>query len=393
MVTGTARAAAAIAAKDLRRRIRDRSAILLGVVLPFALAGIFSLTLGGADTAAFEATYAIADEDGGDLPAAFADVLRGLDFVTLSEANDAADAERMAEAGEVDAAFVFPEGFSEGTSAGRGGAIVIVTHPGDDVAGLVAESLAGSFASRIDAVALAVAVALPPDEHDPDATARVVAAAQKALAVSEVVADDAASHQIDATTFFAIGMAVFFLFFTVEFGVRGLLEERTEGTLARLLVSPIPPSAVVLGKALASFAVGLVSTTLLVVASTLLLDATWGEPLGVALLVLAGVGTAVAVTALVTTLATTPAQAGSYASIVAVVGGLLGGTFFPISQAPGLLASLRFLSPQGWLMQGFQTLASGDSTSAVLPALAGTLVIGGVCGAVAWIRASRIVAR
>lgn len=393
MVTGTWRAAAAIAAKDLRRRIRDRSAILVGVVLPFALAGIFSLTLGDADSGTFTATFAIADEDGGELPDAFADMLRGLDFVTLQRADDADDAERMATDGEIDAAFVFPEGFSEGSSAGRGGTITIVTHPGDDVAGLVAGSVAGSFASRIDAVALSVAVALPAGEHDPEAAARVVAAARDAPAVSEVTADDAASHQIDMTTFFAIGMAVFFLFFTVEFGVRGLLEERTEGTLARLLVSPIPPSAVVLGKALASFAVGLVSTTLLVVASTLLLDATWGELLGVALLVLAGVATAVAVTALVTTLASTPAQAGSYASIVAVVGGLLGGTFFPISQAPGLLASLRFLSPQGWLMEGFQTLASGSSTAEVLPALVGTLLIGGVCGAVAWMRASKIVAR
>jgi ABC-2 type transport system permease protein len=393
MTTGTGRAAVAIAAKDLRRRIRDRTAILVGVVLPFALAGIFSLTLGDAESGTFTATFAIADEDGGELPEAFAETLRGLDFVTLEPADDAGEAERMAESGEVDAAFVFPEGFSEGASAARGGTITIVTHPGDDVAGLVAGSVAGSFASRIDAVAVSVAVALPAGEHDPDATTRVVAAARDAPPVSEVVADDAASHQIGATTFFAIGMAVFFLFFTVEFGVRGLLEERAEGTLARLLVSPIPPSAVLLGKALASFAVGIVSTTLLVVASTLLLDAIWGEPLGVALLVLAGVATAVAVTALVTTLASTPAQAGSYASIVAVVGGLLGGTFFPISQAPGILASLRFLSPQGWLMEGFQTLASGSNTAAAIPALAGTLVIGGACGAVAWMRASRIVAR
>jgi len=69
-----------------------------------------------------------------------------------------------------------------------------------------------------------------------------------------------------------------------------------------------------------------------------------GRPARVSLLVVAGVFTAVAVTALVTTLASTPAQAGSYASIVAVVGGLLGGTFFPISQAPGVFAALRFLS-------------------------------------------------
>ena len=34
-------------------------------------------------------------------------------------------------------------------------------------------------------------------------------------------------------------MAVFFLFFTVQFGVTSLLEERNDGTLARLLAAPI----------------------------------------------------------------------------------------------------------------------------------------------------------
>ncbi|MFN8232626.1 MAG: ABC transporter permease [Actinomycetota bacterium] len=155
------------------------------------------------------------------------------------------------------------------------------------------------------------------------------------------------------STFFAIGMAVFFLFFAVEFGVRGLLEEREGGTLSRLLVTPISPASVIGGKAVSSFVVGLVSTSLLVVATTWLLQAEWGDPVGVVLLVLGGVLAAVGVTAMVATLARTTAQAGAWVSIVAVVGGLLGGTFFPISQA-GFLGTVRFLSPQGWLMEGFQ---------------------------------------
>lgn len=391
MTRGTGRAAAAVAAKDLRRRIRDRSAIVIGLVLPFALAGIFSLTLGGADTEGFEATFAVADEDGGHLPASFVALLEDLEFVTLEDAATAAEAERLADDGTVDAAVIFPEGFSRAAQSGQETSIEVVTHPGDDIAALVATSIARSFAARIDTVGVAVAVAAP--DHDPEAVARIVQAAQAAPPVIEIAEDQAASRTFSTATYFAIGMAVFFLFFTVEFGVRGLLEERNEGTLARLLVSPIPPSAILSGKALASFAVGFVSTTLLVIASTVLLDATWGDPLGVSMLVVAGVFTAVAVTALVTTLAATPAQAGSYASIVAVVGGLLGGTFFPVSQAPGVFAALRFLSPQGWMMEGFQELASGGGVADALHALVGTLMIGAACASIAWIRASRIVAR
>jgi ABC-2 type transport system permease protein len=182
------------------------------------------------------------------------------------------------------------------------------------------------------------------------------------------------------------------MFFAVEFGVRGLLEEREEGTLSRLLVAPISPGSVIGGKALASLLVGLVSTSLLVIATTWLLGASWGEPIGVVLLVVGGVLAAVGVTALVSTLATTTAQAGAYVSVVAVVGGLLGGTFFPISQA-GLLGTIRFLSPQGWLMEGFQELAYGGGLADIAWPLTGVLVIATVTGAIAWMRSKRMVAR
>jgi ABC-2 type transport system permease protein len=149
---------------------------------------------------------------------------------------------------------------------------------------------------------------------------------------------------------------------------------------------------VIAGKALASLVVGLVSTVLLVLATTWLLDARWGDRAGVAFLVGGGVLAAVGVTALVATFAKTTAQAGAMVSIVAVVGGLMGGTFFPISQA-GILGMVRFLSPQGWLMEGFQELAYGATASDIAGPLAGVFTIAIVASFLAWARANRMVAR
>jgi ABC-2 type transport system permease protein len=379
-----------IALKDLRRRVRDRTAVLVALVLPFGLAWIFSLTLGGADEGGLEATYAVVSQDaGGHLPDEFTGLLKSLDFVTLREAGSVAEAERLAEDGDIDAAIVFPDGFTEQVQSGGGGEIEVIASPDSSIGSLVAVSLARSFGSSLDAVGLSVAaVAGAGGEVDPPLVARAQAIPQAAVIRTAAAADQVASQ----STFFAIGMAVFFLFFAVEFGVRGLLEEREEGTLSRLLVAPVSPSSVIGGKALASFVLGLVSTTLLVVATTWLIGAEWGDPLGVALLVLGGVLAAVGVTAMVATLASTPAQAGAYVSIVAVVGGLLGGTFFPISQA-GWLGTLRFLSPQGWLMEGFQELSAGGSLADIVAPLAGVLAIAVATGAVAWVRAKRMVAR
>jgi ABC-2 type transport system permease protein len=381
------RDASTIAAKDLRRRLRDRTALLVALVLPFGLAWIFGLTLGDVETRGLDATYAVVNEDAdAELPQAIIDVLDGLDFVTLREAGSAAEAERLAEDGDLDAAVVFPDGFAEDVRSGQGGTIRVIGAPDSTLSSLILVSIARSFAADLDAIGLSVA--LVGTTPDPDLIARAQAV-PPAATIRTVEAEDQVVRQ---STFFAIGMAVFFLFFTVEFGVRSLLEEREEGTLARLLVAPIRPASVVGGKALASLLVGLVSTTLLVLATTWLLDAAWGDPLSVAALVVGGVLAAVGVTALVSTLAKTTAQAGAMVSIVAVVGGLLGGTFFPISQA-GWLASVRFLSPQGWLMEGFQDLAGGASLAGVAGPMAGVLAIALVTSAIAWVRAGRMVAR
>ena len=379
-----------IAAKDLRRRMRDRTAILVAVVLPFGLAWIFSLTLGDVETAGFHATYAVVDADGGgQLPSDFRGVLQSLDFVTLRDARNASTAETLAKDGDIDAAFIFPAGFTAQVQSGQGGEIRVLGSPDSSIASLVAVSLARSYGSNLNAIGLSVAMVAGPGGAAVDPA--LVQRAQAVPAAARIRTASAEDQATSQSTFFAIGMAVFFLFFAVEFGVRGLLEEREGGTLSRLLVAPVSPGSVIGGKALASFTLGLTSTVLLVLASTWLLSAQWGDPLGVALLILGGVLAAVGVTALVATLAKTTAQAGAYVSIVAVVGGLLGGTFFPISQA-GLLGTIRFLSPQGWLMQGFTDLADGASVAGIAAPLIGVFTIAIVTGTIAWMRAQRMVA-
>ena len=175
----------------------------------------------------------------GHLPAEFTALLERLDFVTLREAATEAAAGSLADEGTVDAAIVFPEGFTEQVQAGRGGAITVIAAPDAQIASLVAESLATSFASNLDAVGLSVAAVA---EAGAPADEALVARAQAVAPAAELRTADADDRAVSQSSFFAIGMAVFFLFFAVEFGVRGLLEEREEGTLARLLVAPISPA-------------------------------------------------------------------------------------------------------------------------------------------------------
>ncbi|MEX2501181.1 MAG: hypothetical protein WD336_02295, partial [Trueperaceae bacterium] len=69
------RAAWTIAMRDLRSRLRDRSAWMVGLAAPVALAAIISVAFSGHGPA-FRADVALVDLDGGDVAARFAsDVL------------------------------------------------------------------------------------------------------------------------------------------------------------------------------------------------------------------------------------------------------------------------------------------------------------------------------
>jgi len=383
------RAPLIIAAKDLRQRLRDRSAVLVAIVVPLVLASIFGLIFHNAISGTLTFTFAVVDQDRG--PAARAFVTQALgplersglivvrDEPTLAAGRNAADQNK------VSATFVLPAGFSAAIAHDRPANLQVLGNVDATIGTQVAESIAQSYADRVD-------------------TIRIVTAAARGVAINQAraaaipapieIADvSTANRQLDAGTFYAAGMAVFFLFFTVQFGISSVLEERRNGTLARILVAPVHRSAVLVGKLLTSVVLGCVSMAVLAIATHFLLSAHWGNALGVAMLIAAGVLAATGVMALVATFARTPDQAQSWQSMVALVTGMLGGTFFPVAQAGGLIATLSLATPQAWFLRGIENMTGGAGATAVLGPVAAILVFAAVTGALALVRAGRLVTR
>jgi ABC-2 type transport system permease protein len=391
------RAALVIAAKDLRERIRDRSAIILAVIAPFGLAAIFSLLLptGGE---AFHADYAYVDLDDSAPSAAFlsgplaAIEEAGIAGVVVVE--DEAAARAAIESGDADAAAIIPAGFGEAVESGEAARMTVI---GDTNAGLATEilrSLSEGYLAELDAIRLSVGTALAgrPDPG-PEAVADLVARAVDTESPVELVDAEAELRRMPTATFFPASMAIFFLFFTAQFGVLSLLAERRQGTLPRLVAAPIPPWTIVAGKAIGSFILGVTAMAVIVVASTFLLGADWGNPIGVAALVVAAVLAAMGITALITTLGRTEEQAGGWNAIVAVTLGILGGSFFDLSQAPEILSRLSFITPHAWFLQGLDELAAPSATlaDAALP-LGALLAFAVVTGGIGLLRARTLVA-
>jgi ABC-2 type transport system permease protein len=294
----------------------------------------------------------VIDEDRSEISMSFTSVLESADsegVIELSVFDERAAADGALEEGDIDAFFSIPQGLEQAVFSNQSATIDVI----GDVDAPTSTQIAASFAERFSSG---------------------IAASQLA-GLNYVLTDQTATtKQLDAPTFFAAGMAVFFLFFTVQFGVTGLLEEDRDGTLARLMAAPIPRASVVGGKAIVSFLLGVISMGVLAVATSLLMDASWGAPLGVALLVITGVLAAIGIMGLVASVAKTPEGAGNLGSIIAVILGMLGGTFFPIGAGGGLLASLTYLTPHAWFMRGLADLSSGAPWTSALPATGAIMV-------------------
>jgi ABC-2 type transport system permease protein len=384
------RPALVILGKDLRQRLRDRSALLVAIVVPLVLASIFGLIFHNAVGGRVSFKFGLVDQDHGPAAVAFTYGAlgpleqRGLVSVTREPTLDAGRS--AADQNKVAAVFVIPPGFSDAIGHQTRTATLRVLGSVDASMGTqVAESIARSFADGTDTARIVMAATGAGRMSN-----RLVASLPNPIAIADL---STKSRQLDAGTFYAAGMAVFFLFFTVSFGISSILEERRDGTLQRMLVAPIDRRTVLVGKLLTSLVLGFVSMAVLAVATHFLLSAHWGNVLGVTILIGVGVLAATCVMALVATLARTPDQAQSWQTMVALVLGMLGGAFFPVAQAGGLLATLSLITPQAWFMRGLENMTGGGGASAVLGPAAAILIFAAITGTLAFTRIGTLIAR
>lgn len=391
------RPALLILAKDMRLRLRDRSAIVLAVVAPLSLAFILNTVMDISED--FTVEYGIVDEDGGEVAAGFVDALESIDALDmeLTSGLSRQQALESIDQDDLDAAFVLPAGLTDAVSAGPamseieppgGGGpdsleVTVIGNLDSTLGTQVATSIAEDFGHRLDAARLSVAAVLQNGEVEggSDELDELIEEASGSPPAVQVAELEATSRQLDSTTYLTAGMAVLFLFFTVTFGVMGMFEERIQGTLPRLLVAPLPRGSVLAAKVLGSVVLGVAAMAIMVVASTVLMGADWGDPLAVAVLSVAAVLAAVSIIGVVAAVARTVEQATAVQSIIAMALAVLGGSFFPVGEGDAWLAQLRVVTPHHWFLQGLGDGLVGG-LGAAWPAVGALLAFAAVFGAV-----------
>ncbi len=409
----------AITFKELYLTFTDRNAVLIMIATPLALATIIGLAFssfigGGNDIPVENIPVAVVNLDAGaenngeqfNNGEIFVNLLVPPDEPSedsegnvLQELTDAvrvddADAARAAvDRGEYAVAIIVPEDFSAKLTYSEEHsiepvAVEVYASASNPTWATIVRSITESIANQIatgnitvqatiealieraqnnTAFGLQFAAAAASGNFSPDFSAAFTGAANPIVFEQQTVSGEAAGF--NPLVVFGAGQAVFFMMFTAFASANSLLEERRDGTLQRLIVTPTPRIAILLGKLLGTLVTCIVQVTFLVLALTLVGSLLSGELVfiwGNNLLALATVIFAVSLAAsglgtILAAAAKNPEQGNAIGGIVALAMGVLGGAFVNIGVFPEVIKPLTRLTINYWGTDAFTRLSQNQT--------------------------------
>ena len=381
-----------MAANDLRRRLRDRSALVTAFLAPFVLAAIISIAL-GAGGEGLNARIGVVDADDSPMSQELTDSLLepagrhvrteggGLTFVAVASEDAAVrdiDDERLG------AALVVPAGVGASLASPKPVALRVVRDGERAITGEITVAVAKELVARVNASGLAVAVVQSGGRQPSENMAELTGEAG-AVRLPIVLEMASLGGDLKLAAYFGPSMGVLFLFLTVGAGARSLLAEEREGTLPRLRAAPIGVGGIIGAKTLSVLVLGLASMLTLWLATSVVFGASWGPFLPVLVLCAATVFAIAGISSLVTAFSRTEQQAEGARSMVTFTLAILGGNFVAPGDLPDALRRLSLLTPNGWALRSFTDLSTGAAADlgSIAPALAVLGVIGILTGGVA----------
>lgn len=398
--------------KDLIVTFRDRAALIMMLAAPLVLTvgmGFVTGSFSQDDSSGLaDIPVVVVNEDEGQLGQALAEAFTSPELAELVEPTTAgsfAAARQQVDDDEVAAAVLIPAGFSagvipgqDGGAAGQAVAIEVYANPARPLSAGVVQAIVNSFASQVRAGQVSGQVAITQLIMDGLISPQEAPAASQAM-VERMMGKDGGGQALitlrrssaavdeeetfNPLAFFATGMAVFFLMYTVTIGGRSILDERNARTLSRLLTTPTSLAQVLGGKVLGVFLTGFTQVIILIVATSLMFNLRWGDALGVVVLVAAVAAAATGWGILLAALAKSAGQISSLGTALMLIFGIMGGTFISLDNFSSAVRALGRITPNAWAVEGFNTLASGGVLADIVAPVVALLVMAALLFALA----------
>jgi ABC-2 type transport system permease protein len=397
-----------IVRNDMKRRLRSPVSIICMLLIPIGITLLVGLVFGRQGTVELaHIKVLVADADGG-FAAKF--LTQGMKEGRLAELIDLvevdpAEGRALMDRGKASALIEIPAGFTARFLDGTPAEISLVKNPAEEFLPVIVEEITETMAvvmdgaRRVFAGPLAEARGMLAGDRWPTGgeVSELLGEAKPRIAlvrgyladslvslVSETVSAPGAKRERGLSLFAVImpGTILIGLLFISEITMRDLLREREAGTLARILTGPPGSAQVIGGKMLSSFAVTLVSCTLLILIGRLAFGIAWGSPLQLAAHVAGSILMCVGIMTFVYGFVRSQRAADALLPVLIIVICMFGGAMFPYEAMSASMQAAARCSPAFWAIDGLKRLASGTAGwRALSPDLAVVYGIGAVTAA------------
>lgn len=360
-----------LAIKDLKLFFADKRSMLLAFAVPIALITLFAFAFGGVGQSkgtAQATTVLIGD---GDKSSSSASVIAKLDslkefdvWVTTIDS-----AERLVKKGDEAAALIFHKGFGDSMQAGNKPPMSFEYDAAKEAeVGILQGALIGQLMRLVGSQSMAKNALTQFDANYPDmdATSRARIHAQIQENFSSSKQDDAQSSLIKSTPIIAeevnspglihavAGTSIMMLLFAVVGMGASLLDEKQEGTLKKLLYSPLNTHQILFGKMISSNIISCLTLVVMFVYARLAfgLDIT-SHMLSLSLAILFTAYACSSFGMLIASFAKSRQQVQGMSTLIVLVMSCLGGSMIPSFAMPLFMRQLSVFTVNYWGIQSF----------------------------------------
>jgi ABC-2 type transport system permease protein len=358
-----------IAVANFQRMFRVRANIFFVFVFPMALILVVGATFGGSSSP----RLGVVTQGSGPLTAALVRQLDRTPRLRVVPVSDPGSLLTQVERGNLEAGLVIPAGYDTALRAGRGVTVSYMARP-DQSSQQLGQTVRGAVATQ---AALVGAAQFAVTEHSAPSFAAGLAAASR---ISPAVPAVSVTQTTAGTSVFPQNLGQFdegawtelvlFLFLIALTGAVALIETRRLGLALRMLATPTSPATVIAGETLGRVLISVIQAGVIIFGSALLFGVNWGQPVGVAAVVILFALVAAGAGMVLGTSFRNEQQTAGFSLLLGLGLGALGGCMVPLEIFSPTLRRVAHITPQAWANDAFARLVGhGASVAGILPQL------------------------
>ncbi|HEV7232565.1 MAG TPA: ABC transporter permease [Bacteroidia bacterium] len=359
-----------IAIKDLRLFLADKKATLLTFLLPIPLITLFSLAFGGSnkDAAPRAITLVVCDEDKTDASTRLVgqiDSLKEID-VRLTTLDTA---EYWIKKGREDAVLILHKGLKDSLNSGRSLPLELRYDNAKQMQmGILMSALSGNLMRFIGTKSLEKKALAKFDKQNPDMDSIMRKGVHQMISgnFSGGSGGGETEPMLKATPMQSVkeaspglvqavaGTAVMMLLFSVAGLGASLLQEKEEGTLKKLLFSPLSPSHILFGKMISANIISMLQLLVMFLFSWLAFGLKISQNIpGLIIMIAATAFACSGFGIFLASIAKSRAQVQGMTTLIVLTMSAIGGSMIPSFVMPHWMQQMAVVSVNYWSIQGF----------------------------------------